>query len=160
MFISLTSCSKNSKGTSSSRENIKKTSIFSTYEIGYMNEGNFVSVSEEEFKIYIKNTLELEGSVSYGSFTLGTLSEGYAIRTDLTNAGKYISYSHIMDYDGTNHHYLMAGESCSCTGSCSTGCSASSSGPGDCGCSACDNNNECSKTHSIGSIAAPMFEEE
>ncbi len=161
-------CSKDSpqqqlagKTVNTTAQSVKKNSVFITNKVGYIYEESFTRVNESEFQTFIINQLEIQNeTVTFEDFTLTNVSGNtYAVKTKLLYNGTHTSFNHILNYDDTEDHYAMGGGSCSCTSSdCSqSGCEASSSSASDCSCSSCSG--DCTKTHTIGSIAPPMFEE-
>ncbi len=98
----------------------EKTNIFETHAIGYYSGNEFIRIAEQEFKNYVVNTMELKGPVVFGSFKLRSVGQNnyYAVKTLISNGGKQVSYSLMLQYDAKRVRYVMAGETCNCKGSC------------------------------------------
>lgn len=152
------SCSKES---SSEAQGERKTSVFTTYDIGYLDDGDeFVEITETEYRGWILDVLEIDDSVTIvwaetsldddddGNFTLHTIFEA-------SYTGKSYRVRDVVSYASST--YRLEGETCTCESSgCGfNGCEVIAS-PGNCSCTSCPGGS-CTKKHTVTQDPSQMF---
>ncbi|MGB0177423.1 MAG: hypothetical protein ACPF9D_09660 [Owenweeksia sp.] len=131
--------------------------IFASRIIGYGYEGAFTRISQNDFKVFMKKSLQLKDEVQFNPLSLIPVSDGvFVIQGTFLHAGKHSSFSHLLDYDNENDEYLLTGESCTCY-SANEGCEPVQKKRSMCSCS--PGVKDCTKTHIVSTLEADMFKE-
>ncbi len=131
---------------------MKKSTVFQTHEIGYLNEGDvFVDITQSEYQDWLRSVLDIDDTVTIDFDDTEFNEDGgdYYLKTTWTYP--YDENVTVTAYDQLNDvgtSYRLDGETCTCESTgCSSGCEAQAS-PGNCSCTACFGGS-CTKKHTI-----------